>query len=108
MTLVGITLAHPWYLLAAIALVPIVLSRHAAGRVRFSSLASLPGVATWRTRLAWLPDALFGLAVLALAVALAGTGSTGNLRVKRRGIAIMMAVDHSGSMAALGLSEARS
>ncbi len=107
MTLFGITLAHPWYLLAALAVVPVVLlARAAAGRVQFSSLATLPHGATWRTRLAPLPDALFGLAVLALAVALAGPQRyDGQHRVKRRGIAIMMVVDRSGSMQALDLSD---
>ena len=107
MTLFGIELAHPWYLLAALAIVPVVLlARFAAGRVQFSSLAALPAGATWRTRLAPLPDALYGLAALALAVALAGPQRyDGQHRVKRRGIAIMMVVDHSGSMRALDLSD---
>ncbi|MBK9036853.1 MAG: VWA domain-containing protein [Myxococcales bacterium] len=107
MTLFGIELAHPWYLLAALAIAPVVLlSRHAAGRVQFSSLAALPHGATWRTSLAWLPDALYGLAVLALALALAGPQRyDGQHRIKRRGIAVMMVVDHSGSMQALDLSD---
>ncbi len=107
MTLFGIELAHPWYLLAALAVVPaVLLARFAAGRVQFSSLAALPHGATWRTRLAPLPDALYGLAVLALAVALAGPQRyDGQHRVKRRGIAVMMVVDHSGSMQALDLSD---
>ncbi len=104
-----VDLAHPWYLLAALAIVPAVAwSRRAAGRVRFSSLAALPDAATWRTRLAWLPDALVGLAVLGLAVALAGprTGDRDS-KVRAEGIAIMMVVDISGSMQALDLSEPR-
>lgn len=99
-------LAHPWYLLAALAVVPLVWwSRRAAGRVTFSSLAALPSAATWRTRLAWLPDALFGLAGLCLAVALAGprAGLEGS-RLRRDGIAIAMVVDTSSSMLALDLS----
>ncbi len=36
-------LTHPWYLLAALAAIPIVLMlRRAPGRVVFSSLAALP------------------------------------------------------------------
>lgn len=99
-------LAHPWYLLAALAVIPLVWwSRRAAGRVTFSSLAALPSTATWRTRLAWLPDALIGVATLCLAVALAGprAGLEGS-RIRREGIAIAMVVDTSSSMLALDLS----
>jgi Ca-activated chloride channel family protein len=101
-------LTHPWYLLAALAAIPaLLLARHAAGRVVFSSLAALPARgASWRTALAWLPDALIAGAVLALAVALAGPRA-GDIdsQVHGEGIAIMMTVDTSGSMAALDLSE---
>jgi Ca-activated chloride channel family protein len=99
-------LAHPWYLLATLAVVPLVWwSRRAAGRVTFSSLAALPASATWRTRLAWLPDALIGVAGLCLAVGLAGprAGIEGS-RIRRDGIAIAMVVDTSSSMLALDLS----
>ena len=99
-------LAHPWYLLAALAVVPLVWwSRRAAGRVTFSSLAALPASATWRTRLAWLPDALVGVAGLCLAVALAGPrAGLEDSRIRREGIAIAMVVDNSGSMMALDLT----
>ena len=100
--------AHAWYLLAALAAIPaLLLARHAAGRVVFSSLAALPARgASWRTALAWLPDALIAGAVLALAIALAGPRA-GDIdsRVHSEGIAIVMTVDTSGSMAALDLSE---
>ena len=99
-------LAHPWYLLAAFVVVPLVWwSRRAAGRVTFSSLAALPAGATWRTRFAWVPDALVGVAGLCLAVALAGprAGIEGS-RIRREGIAIAMVVDTSSSMLALDLS----
>jgi Ca-activated chloride channel family protein len=107
MTLFGIELAHPWALLGALLVLPvIVLARRAAGRVQFSSLATLAPSATWRTYLAWVPDALLGVAVLALVVALAQPQRyDGEHRIKRRGIAIMMVVDRSGSMRALDLSE---
>ena len=102
--------AHPWFLLAALAAVPALYwSRRAAGRVVFSSLRALPhGGQTWRTRLAWLPDALHVLAVVALAIALAGprVGDKSS-RVRREGIAIMMAVDVSGSMRAQDLAGKR-
>ena len=97
-----------WYLLVALAAIPtVLLARAAAGRVVFSSLAALPARgASWRTAIAWLPDALTGLAVVALAIALAGPRSGDNdARVRSEGIAILMTVDTSGSMAALDLAE---
>lgn len=107
MRLFGVELAHPYFLLVALLAVPAVWwSMRGAGRVVFSSLRALPhGGETWRTRLAWLPDALFGLAIVALAIALAGPrAGDQSSRVRRDGIAIMMAVDVSGSMRALDLS----
>jgi Ca-activated chloride channel homolog len=99
---------HPWLILLALLAIPTyVLSRSSAGRVVFSSLRALPlGGQTWRTRLAWLPDALIAAAVIALAIALTGPrAGDQSARVRRDGIAIMMAVDVSGSMCALDLSE---
>jgi Ca-activated chloride channel family protein len=104
----GIELADPWFLLAALLAAPAVWwSARSSGRVVFSSLRALPGGGeTWRTRLAWLPDALIGLAVVALAIALAGPrAGDQTARVRRDGIAIVMALDVSGSMRALDLSE---
>ena len=101
------TLTEPWYLLAALLAVPAwLLARHAAGRVVYSSLGVLPARgASWRTRLAWLPDALAALAIVALAIALAGPRrGEEDARIRREGIAIVMAVDTSSSMAALDLS----
>ena len=107
MKLLGIEFAEPWFLLAAL-LAPFAVwfSIRSAGRVVFSSLRALPhGGATWRTRFAWLPDAMVGLAVVALAIALAGPrAGDKSSRVRRDGIAIMMAIDVSGSMKALDLS----
>ena len=99
---------HPWLVFVALLAIPAYLvSRRAAGRVVFSSLRALPlGGHTWRTRLAWLPDALIAVAVVALAIALSGPrAGDRSARVRRDGIAIMMAVDVSGSMRALDLSE---
>jgi len=100
--------AHPWFLLAALLAVPALWwARRGAGRVVFSSLRALPaGGHTWRTRIAWLPDAMVALAVVSLAIALAGPrAGDRNARIRREGIAIMMAVDISGSMRALDLSQ---
>jgi Ca-activated chloride channel family protein len=102
--------AQPWFLVVAV-LAPLAWwwSQRGAGRVVFSSLRALPaGGTTWRTKLAWLPDAMFALAVGALAIALAGPrGGDRNHEVRREGIAIVMAVDVSGSMRALDLSKGK-
>jgi Ca-activated chloride channel family protein len=99
---------HPWLVFVAILAIPTYqLARRSAGRVVFSSLRALPlGGHTWRTQLAWLPDAMIAVSVVALALALSGPrAGDQSARVRRNGIAIMMAVDVSGSMRALDLSE---
>jgi Ca-activated chloride channel family protein len=104
----GDLFANRWLLVLAVCAVPAVWwSRQSTGRVMFSSFRALPASGhTWRTRLAWLPDALIGLVVIALAIALAGPRSGDkNARVHREGVGIVMAVDVSGSMRALDLSE---
>ena len=70
----GLEFRDPWLLLAALAALPVfLLARRAPGRVLFSSFRILPHQGgSWRTRLAWIPDLLLALAVVALAVALAG------------------------------------
>ncbi|MBX3161049.1 MAG: VWA domain-containing protein [Deltaproteobacteria bacterium] len=108
MTVFGYELAHPWALLFALLAVPALwLSSLSAGRVVFSSLRALPaGGRSWRTAIAWLPDALVSLAVVALAIAIAGPRKGDeSARVRRDGIAIMMTVDVSGSMRALDLAD---
>ncbi len=104
----GVEFAQPWFLLAAL-LAPLAWwwSARSAGRVVFSSLRVLPlGGETWRTRIAWLPDVLIALAVACLAIALAGPRRGDNSsRIHSEGIAITMAVDVSGSMRALDLTE---
>jgi Ca-activated chloride channel homolog len=100
--------AQPYFLFAAL-LAPLAWwwSARASGRVVFSSLRALPAAGrTWRTQLAWLPDALVGVAVLALAIALAGPRlGDKHGRIHSQGIAIMMAVDISGSMRAEDLAD---
>jgi Ca-activated chloride channel family protein len=108
MKIFGVELANPWVLLALLLAVPALLwASRGAGRVVFSSLRALPaGGQTWRTRIAWLPDALSALAVVSLVIALSGPrAGDKNARIRREGIAIMMAVDVSGSMRALDLSQ---
>jgi Ca-activated chloride channel homolog len=64
---------EPWFLLLGLLALPVFfLARRSPGRVVFSSLALLPARAgSWRTRLAWLPDAGLALAALCMSVALA-------------------------------------
>ena len=103
-----VTLTYPWAVLLALLAIPAWWwSRRAAGRVVFSSLGALPsGGRTWRTRLAWLPDAMVCVSVVCLAFAMIGPrAGDKNARIRREGIAVMMAVDISGSMRALDLSE---
>ena len=98
---------EPWMLLLVLAAIPAYLvARRAPGRVLFSSFDLLPATGGgWRVRFAWIPDLCVAFAVVGFALALAGprTGE-GTTRVEREGIAIMMVVDTSGSMAALDLS----
>lgn len=98
---------HGWLLLLALLAIPaFVLARRSPGHLTFSSLQLLPERGgSWRTRFAWVPDVLIAVAIVALAVALAGpeTDKRGN-RVEREGIAIMMVVDTSSSMRALDMS----
>jgi Ca-activated chloride channel family protein len=108
-TIFGVQLAHPWFLLCALLVLPATWwSVRGSGRVVFSSLRALPaGGATWRTRFAWLPDALIALAVVAFAIALAGPRKgERSSRVRGEGIAIVMAIDVSGSMRAEDLADA--
>ncbi|MCP4445016.1 MAG: VWA domain-containing protein [Myxococcales bacterium] len=99
---------EPWYLLACASALLIVLSSLSPpGRVLFSSLEILPSHShTLRTRMIWLPTALLALSAILLGIALAGPRLPDrSQRIEREGIAIMMAVDISGSMQALDLSE---
>ncbi len=106
-TLIFVEFREPLLLLLVLLAVPVFfLARRAPGRVLFSSFRALPaGAKSWRTRFAWLPDALLSLAVIALVLALAGPRIGERFsRIEKEGIAIMMVVDISGSMQALDLS----
>jgi Ca-activated chloride channel family protein len=99
---------EPMYLLASLsAVLIIVLAYVPSGRLVFSSLRLLPQQSkTFRTRLIWLPTALLAAAAIMLGLSLAGPRLPDrSQRVEREGIAIMMAVDISGSMRALDLSD---
>lgn len=105
--MIALEFREPVLLLLAFLAVPVfLLARRAPGRLLYSSLALLPrAVSGWRARLAWLPDALLALAMVAMVMALAGPRIGERVsRVQREGIAIAMVVDTSGSMRALDLS----
>jgi Ca-activated chloride channel family protein len=93
----------PWFLLSALAAPAVyLLAARLPSVVTYSSLDLLDrGHASLRARLAVLPALLLSLAALALAIALAGP-RTGDAftRISREGIALIMVVDHSGSMSA--------
>jgi Ca-activated chloride channel homolog len=102
-------LANPYVLIFVLPLAALAWwwSHRSSGRVLFSSLRALPlGGRTWRTELAWVPDVMMALAVVSLVIALSGPRhGVRESRVRREGIGVMMAVDVSGSMRALDLSE---
>jgi len=91
----------PLFLLVGL-LAPLVylLAGHIPSRITYASLMLLDRApTTLRVRLAPLPAGSLALATLALAVALAGprTGDE-TTEIEREGIAIVMALDRSGSM----------
>ena len=104
-----VELRQPWFLLAALAAIPLYMwARRPPGRLTFSSLRLLPARRSWRARTSFVPAALLSLAVVAMAVAVAGPRVPDRRgAVRREGIAIMMVVDISGSMRALDLSTAK-
>lgn len=97
----GLAFRDPWFLLAAL-LAPVVfwLASRLPARLEYSSLAIVAAAGgSWRARLRWLPAAALALATLSMAIALAGPRSgDSSSEVRREGIAIMLAVDRSGSM----------
>ncbi len=108
-TIAAIEFREPLLLLLALLAIPVfMLARRTPGRLVFSSLKILPDEAGgWRRRLAWVPDAVLCLALIALVVALAGPRMGERFsRIHREGVAIMMVVDVSSSMRALDLSTA--
>jgi Ca-activated chloride channel family protein len=104
----GFELSDPWLLLTGL-LAPFVfvkVNRRQAS-VAFSSLSLVAGGRrSLRERLVWLPAALLALAVLVLAIALAGP-RTGNGQRSRASIAIMVVDRRSGSMKRGGLRPRR-
>jgi Ca-activated chloride channel homolog len=110
MTIFRAEIPHPWFIaLAVLGLLAYWWSQRSAGRVVFSSLRALPlGGTTLRTELAWLPDVMMALAVVAFAIAMSGPRKGDeSSRVHEDGIGIVMAVDISGSMRAMDLADAK-
>ncbi len=98
----------PWLLLTVLLAIPVYrLARRRPGALLYSSLGLLPhGSGSVRARFLWLPAACLAGATACLGTALAGPRvGDAFTRVQKKGIAIMMCVDQSGSMAALDLSE---
>lgn len=94
-------------LLLAILAIPLyMVMRRPSGRLKFSSLSIWPkNTRSFKSRTAFVPPLLLSLAFIALVVALAGPRIPGgSIRQYREGIAMMLVVDKSGSMAALDMS----
>ena len=98
-------LYSPWVLVLGV-LAPLALwlmvRRRGRGRVGFSSIREVKGAGrSWRVRLRWLPGlaraVCIGLLVLVLARPREGSKFH---RVSTKGVALMLVVDRSGSMAA--------
>jgi Ca-activated chloride channel family protein len=98
--------AHPLWLLALLLIPLMVWIRRTRGRpatLQYSDLRLVQGLPpSFRLRLRWVPDALrvMALALLALAVARPQAGRTLET-VSGEGVDIVLALDMSGSMAAL-------
>jgi Ca-activated chloride channel family protein len=104
----GMTFEHPWFLLglAALALVAWVRSRRAPVSVQAGSLSGFKQVApTLRVRLYKLPDWLRIAAAALLIVALARPQMVDTEVLSGEGVDIMIALDMSGSMNAIDMSQ---
>ena len=77
------------------------------GRIRFSSLSMWAVKTTsFRAKTSFIPALLLALSFVALSVTLAGPRVPGGvIKQHREGIAMMLAIDKSGSMAALDMSK---
>lgn len=99
----GLELRDPIFLLGGLLAIPVyLLASRLPAAVTYSSLSLVDRAPrSLRTRLTKLPAGLLSLAVLLLAVALAGPRTAdASSKVHKQGIAIAMVVDHSGSMQA--------
>ena len=94
-----------WISLLSIPLFFVMLRR--GGRIRFSSLSMWAVKTTsFRAKTSFIPALLLALSFVALSVTLAGPRVPGGVITQHReGIAMMLAIDKSGSMAALDMSK---
>ena len=94
-----------WISLLSIPLFFVMLRR--GGRIRFSSLSMWAVKTTsFRAKTSFIPALLLALSFVALSVTLAGPRVPGGvIKQHREGIAMMLAIDKSGSMAALDMSK---
>jgi Ca-activated chloride channel family protein len=94
--------SHPWYLLLVLLVPPLVWwwMRSRRSSLRHPTVAALAGMPTgWGKIAFWGGAVLRGLALLCLALALAGPRWPDlKTRIRTEGIAIVMVVDVSGSM----------
>lgn len=100
-------LEQPWVLVALI-LVPLLIywRRRAGGpRLHFSRVDDVAALgSTWRLRIRWLPTALQVLALICAIVALSRPQLRDFAEDNVEGIDIMLALDMSGSMAAVDMT----
>ena len=102
------TLEHPWFLLGLVALAAVVwlASRRKPEAVLFSSLAGVRQIApSWRVKLRKLPDWLRLFAIALLIVAMARPQMVDQELLSGEGVDIMIALDMSGSMNAIDMSQ---
>jgi len=94
-------------LLAALAVPLYVVMRRPHGRMKFSGLEIWPcHVRSFRARTSFVPPLLLALSFILFCTALSGPRVAGGvIRQQREGIAMMLIVDKSGSMAALDMSK---
>lgn len=102
------TFEHPWYLLGLLLVAAVVWAqtRRRPATLKVSGLEVFKQVApSFRVRIRWLPDALRTLALVLLIVAMARPQQIDQEVLSGEGIDIMIALDMSGSMNAIDMSQ---
>ena len=104
----GFTFEHPWFLLGlvAVGLAAWMRLRGQPPALWVGSLRTFADVkASWRVRTAWLPDVARIAGLVLLVVALARPQQVDQEVLSGEGIDIMIALDMSGSMNAIDMSQ---